>query len=257
MIPRAEGDIEESARLYALTRSPRARERVCELSLPLVRRLATSILRRLPAHFTDDDLVGDGCVGLLRAIDRFDPERGMSFESWAARIVRGAMLNGLRRMDTVPERVRRDARNLDRSRWQIAQVDGQTPTDAVAAVGAGLSRKKLEAVLLALRRAVPVSLEAPIPQPFDNVVTLRDRLADHAADPALAVSWRSLRAVVAQAVAQLPDRERTIISSFYGGQSTFRTIGGRLGISKQRVSQIHCSAISSLRSILSGQLRDA
>ncbi len=257
MIPRADGDLEETARLFALTRSARARERVCELALPLVRRLAAHVLRRLPSHFTDDDLIGDGCVGLLRAIDRFDPERGMSFENWAARIVRGAMLNGLRRMDTVPERVRRDARNLDRSRWQIAQVRGATPTDAIAAHGAGLSRRKLEAVLLALRRAVPVSLEAPIPQPFDNIVTLRERLAAEGADPALTISGRAQAAVVAQAVAKLPARERAIIDAFYGAQTTFRAIGGRLGISKQRVSQIHCSAMASLRGILTGQLFDA
>jgi RNA polymerase sigma factor for flagellar operon FliA len=257
MIPRIDCDLEEAARMFALTRSPRTREQVCELALPLVRRLATGVLRRLPAHFTDDDLIGDGCVGLLRAIDRYDPERGMSFESWAARIVRGAMLNGLRRMDTVPERVRRDARNLDRARWKIAQADGSAPTDAAAAAGACLSRKKLHAVLLALRRAIPISLDAPIPQLYGNVVTLADKLQSDGADPAQAVSSRTVRAVVAQAVNKLGPRERMIIATFYTGETTFRAIGGRLGISKQRVSQIHGHALVSIRNILSRQLLDA
>ena len=257
MIPRADGDIEETARMFALTRAPQARERLCELMLPLVRRLAAGILRRLPAHFTDDDLIGDGCVGLLRAIDRFDPQQGMSFESWAARIVRGAMLNGLRRMDTVPERVRRDARNLDLVRWRIAQVQGVTPSDSTAAAEAGLSAKKLHAVLLALRRAVPVSLEAPIPHPFDNNITLRERIQSDVADPGDTVSLRSMRAAVVDAVTKLPKRERMILATFYTGETTFRAIGGRLGISKQRVSQIHGHALATLRSTLSRQLLDA
>jgi RNA polymerase sigma factor for flagellar operon FliA len=250
MIPRVEGDIEEAARMFALTRCPHTRERLCELALPLVRRLASSVLRRLPSHFTDDDLIGDGCVGLLRAIDRFDPQHGMSFENWAARIVRGAMLNGLRRMDTVPERVRRDARNLDRARWRIAQSQGRAPTDACAAAGAGLSRRKLNAVLLALRRAV-------ISQSPDHVVTLRDKLQADVVDPAFSVSQESVRAAVAQAVTKLPPRERVIIATFYTGRTTFRAIGGQLGISKQRVSQIHGHALTNLRNILSTQLHDA
>ncbi len=257
MIPRVDGDLEEAARMFALTRSQPARELLCELSLPLVRRIAAGILRRLPAHFNDDDLVGDGCVGLLRAVEKFDPQRGMSFESWAARIVRGAMLNGLRRMDTVPERVRRDARQLDRARWRIAQTQGSAPTDAAAADGAGLTRKKLAAVLLALRRAVPTSLDAPIPQVYDNVVTLADKLPADVIDPAQAVSARSVRAAVARAVTKLPPRERMIISTFYATDTTFRAIGGRLGISKQRVSQIHGQALTSLRTILAPQLLDA
>jgi RNA polymerase sigma factor for flagellar operon FliA len=181
----------------------------------------------------------------------------MSFESWAARIVRGAMLNGLRRMDTVPERVRRDARNLDRARWRIAQADGGVPTDAAAAAGAGLSRKKLHAVLLALRRAIPISLDAPIPQLHENVVTLSDKLQADGDDPACAMSMKSVRAVVARAVTKLPPRERMVIATFYTGETTFRAIGGRLGISKQRVSQIHGHALVSLRNILSSQLLDA
>ena len=257
MIPRVEGNLEETARMFALTRCAHARERLCQLALPLVRRLASSVLRRLPSHFTDDDLIGDGCVGLLRAIDRFDPQHGMSFESWAARIVRGAMLNGLRRMDTVPERVRRDARNLDRARWRIAQAQGRAPTDAGAAIGAGLSRKKLNAVLLALRRAVPVSLDAPISQSPDHVVTLRDKLAADTLDPGACVSQQAMRSAVAQAVTKLPARERVIIAAFYTGRTTFRAIGGRLGISKQRVSQIHGHALTNLRNMLSARLLDA
>src|ERR1700694_4087392 len=144
MIAPQETCLELAARTFAASRSACDRERVREAALPLVRRIAAGVLRRLPTHFTTDDLIGDGCVGLLRAVDRFNPSHGILFEAWAARIVRGAMLNGLRRMDVIPERVRRDARTLDAARWRIAQRDGAAPSDCAAAENAGLNIRKLD-----------------------------------------------------------------------------------------------------------------
>ena len=255
MIAAAERDLEEAARIFAASRDADDRERLCEAAMPMVRRLAAGILRRLPAHFTADDLIGDGCLGLLRAIDRFDPAHGISFEVWAARIVRGAMLNGLRRMDIIPERVRRDARTLDAARWRLAQHAGAAPSDVAAAADAGLNGKKLDAVLLALRRAIPVSLDAPL-QLSENSATLGERLPAEGIDPAQHAVVQSVRAAVMQAVRTLPAREQHILAAFYAGERTFRAIGGKLGISKQRVSQIHGRAISTLRTRL-GQRPDA
>jgi len=251
----ADGTLEQAAQQFASTRSAADRERLCEAALPLVRRLAAGVLRRLPAHFVADDLIGDGCVGLLRAVDRFDPAHGISFEAWASRIVRGAMLNGLRRMDVIPERVRRDARSLDAARWRLAQDEGAAPSDSAAAADAGLNVRKLEAVLLALRRAVPVSLDAPL-QPHEQSASLGDRLPSDSIDPVHHVIVQSVRRAVARAVQTLPPREQMILAAFYGGETTFRAIGGRLGISKQRVSQIHGRAINALRNRL-GQRPDA
>jgi len=258
MIAHLEPDIEELAVVFAFTRSPRVREVICQLALPFVRRLASRVLRRLPPHFTDDDLIGDGSVGLLRAIDRYDPRRGIGFLKWATRIVRGSMLNGLRRMDSVPERVRKDARDLDQARWSLAQEEAVIPTDAEAAARAGLTATKLAAVQLALRRAVPISLEAPIPQRYGNIVTLRDRLATpDDDDPATVATHRSSCDALGRAVRRLPARERAIIAAFYGRQTSFRALGGHLGISKQRVSQIHNQALSELRAALSPPAAEA
>lgn len=250
-------DLEQAAQEFTASRTAAARERLCEAALPLVRKLAASVLRRLPSHFVSDDLIGDGCVGLLKAIDRFDASRGMRFEVWAAKLIRGSMLNGLRTMDLIPERVRRDARNLDRARWGLAQHQGHAPTDAAAAAQAGLSSQKLRAVLLALRRALPASLDVPPPLSIDQTSPLGERLPGEAADPANTVARRSVASTVAKAVRTLPPRERLIIAAFYSGDTTFRVIGGRLGISKQRVSQIHGRAIESLRMLLAPELLNA
>src|SRR4029077_20070670 len=134
--------VQELAIRFASSRGADDRAELCEAALPLVRKRACGGLRRLPAYFTIDDLIGDGSVGLLRAVDRFDPSLGATFEHWAGRIVRGAIFNGLRRMDFVPERVRRDARTLEASRWSIAQRSGTSPTDREAAASAGLDGKQ-------------------------------------------------------------------------------------------------------------------
>jgi RNA polymerase sigma factor FliA len=251
--------LERASLEFLQSRSVQARERLCEAGLPLVRRMAISVLRRLPSHFTADDLIGDGSVGLLRAIDRFDPTRGMRFELWAARLIRGAILNGLRTMDIVPERVRRDARSLDLARWRLAQHQGTAPSDTAAAARAGLTQRKLNAVLLALRRSMPISLDAPPPLCSEQMSSapMYDRIDSHTPDPAHEVAQRTANEAVTRAVRSLPPREQLIIQCFYGSGSTFRTIGGRLGISKQRVSQIHGRALECLRTMLAAAHVDA
>ncbi|HXM19364.1 MAG TPA: sigma-70 family RNA polymerase sigma factor [Candidatus Tumulicola sp.] len=248
--------LEACALHFVKSRCPHERERICDLAMPLVRRLATSLLRRLPTHFTADDLIGDGCVGLLRAIERFDPSFGASFETWAARLIRGAMLNGLRRMDIVPERVRRDARVLDAARWRLAQGEGKAPDDKAAARGAGLDQRRLASIHLALRSAAPASLDASV-QPGEEGPRLGDRIACESPNPAAVVTERITRGDIGRAVTELPDRERYIVASFYGRSITFREIGQRLGISKQRVSQLHARALSDLKSALTGRSLEA
>jgi RNA polymerase sigma factor FliA len=242
-------DLQACAERYAASRSERDLEALCETALPLVRKIAGCVLRRMPHYFTIDDLVGDGCVGLLRAADRYDAGVGPSFEHWAGRIVRGAIFNGLRRMDFVPERVRRDARTLEISRWKIAQRKGAAPSDDEAALSAGLDAKKLDAVRVALRRSAPHSLDMPAPNTGETA-PLRDKLRAVEIDPAEWVERRALRAAVGRAVSALPPRERLIVTAFYSGNRSFRQIGEGLGISKQRVSQLHGRALVGLRAAL-------
>lgn len=234
---------------FAQSRASADRAALCEAALPLVRRIAGCILRRLPAYFTIDDLVGDGSVGLLRAVDRYDPTVGSTFEHWVGRIVRGAIFNGLRRMDFVPERVRRDARILEASRWRITQGRGISPSDDEAAESAGLDRKQLAAVKLALRRSSAHSIDIPVPN-SDDTQLLRDKLPASGGDPATWIERHALCMAVGRAVSALPARERLIVASFYAGNVSLRQIGDRLGISKQRVSQLHGRALVGLRAAL-------
>ncbi|MBV8170359.1 MAG: sigma-70 family RNA polymerase sigma factor [Candidatus Eremiobacteraeota bacterium] len=242
------------ATTFAASRSRADRDRLCEAALPLVRRVAMTVRRRLPQHFSYDDLIGDGCLGLLRAIDRYDPSFGVSFESWAGRIVRGAMLNGLRRMDAIPERVRRDARALEQARWIVAQRTGSSASEREAAQMASLSSTKLDAIRQAGRLAT-LSIDRPPSGSAGSPIS--ERLPDEQPDPATEASERAFQALVARAITLLPRRERAILEAFYRGGATFGAIGKQLGVSKQRVSQLHGRAIHVLRIKLKALRADA
>jgi RNA polymerase sigma factor (sigma-70 family) len=216
--------------------TPDERERTIRRLLPLVRRIAKRVARVLPGSELDD-LVGDGCVGLLRAVDAFDPAFGTSIEHYARRVVLGSMLNGVRRLDPVSERVRRIVRNAERERYAIAAVSGRLPSMA-----------ELEQRLPALARArasafrgSPLSLDAPLP------AGVAPPAADRSADPARLVADAAERARIRAAIDALPPRQRSVVVAHYYDRHALRAIGEQMHVSPQRASQLHLLAIRRLR----------
>jgi RNA polymerase sigma factor (sigma-70 family) len=216
-----------------------AREAAIRDLFPLVRTIARRVARLIAA--TDlDDLVGDGCVGLIRAVDSFDPARGTDLARYARYIIAGEMLNGVRRRDPVSERVRRIIRLAERERFALACERGELP-----------SMTEMEERVPELRRAraevhcyVPLSTDAPLPEKEAPVL-------DRGADPQLVSERDAERAFMEAAIAALPPRQRTIVLAHYFGERSLREIGDRFAISPQRVSQLHLSALARLRRTLS------
>jgi len=207
-----------------------------ELLFPKLRRWAGRVSRSVSAVVDVDDLIGDGCVGLLRAIDTYDPFYGTTLEQYARRVCLGAMLNGLRRMDTVSERVRRTLRAADQARFARAQELGRLETP-----------RELEGTIPRLRRAreaafthAPLSLDASFGLDPGALADSRDEPSDRALRAALK---RELR----DAVDALPPRHRQVMALHYYGELSMHAIARRMDISAQRVSQIHRSAIKKLR----------
>lgn len=211
------------------------REEQVRALLPMVRKLARR-LRRLVPSFDVDDLVGDGSIGLLRAIDSFDPQRGTRLEEYARRLIIGAMLNGIRRMDPVSERSRRIVRDGENARYTLAASVGEVPTmREMEKRCPGYGR-----ALTAAYRGQPLSLDAPLP--------LGEALAsDWSDDPAGIVERRSQSAGLAALLDGLPPRHRQIMLMHYYQGNSLRNIGRRLAISPQRASQLHQSAIDKLK----------
>jgi RNA polymerase sigma factor for flagellar operon FliA len=211
------------------------REEQVRAMLPLVRRLARR-LRRLVPSFDVDDLVGDGSIGLLRAVDSFDPQRGTRLEEYARRLVIGAMLNGIRRMDPVSERSRRIVRDGENARYSLAASAGEVPTmREMEKRCPGYAR-----ALTAAYRGQPLSLDAPLP--------LGEALVnDWSDDPARIVERRAESAYLVALLDGLPARQRQIVLMHYYRGNSLRSIGRRLAISPQRASQLHLSAIEKLK----------
>lgn len=215
------------------TREARVRE-----LLPLVRAIARRVRRMVPSADLDD-LIGDGSVGLIRAVDSFDPSRGVPLEHYARRVILGAMLNGVRRMDPVAERVRRTLRAAERARYALAHQLGTLPTlPAMEAHLPALARARTEA-----HRRVPLSLDAPLP--------IGERLApDASGDPQTVVAAAIERERLRGAIAALPLRERQIVVAHYFSERPLRELVVPLRVSHQRVSQLHLLAVQRLRAAL-------
>jgi RNA polymerase sigma factor for flagellar operon FliA len=206
--------------------------------LPLVKQLARRVHRMLP-RIELDDLVGDGSVGLIRAVDAYDPALGIPLPLYARRVVLGAMLNGVRRLDPVSERVRRTMRLGERACDALAQELGATPSAAAVDERVpGLARARVEAY-----RGTPLSLDAALPP--------GERLAPAACnDPALVVEAHAERLRLHAAIAALPGRHRRIVCAHYYAGRSLRSLHGDLGVSAQRVSQLHLRAVQRLRAQL-------
>lgn len=211
------------------------REEQIRALFPLVRTIARRTARLLGT--TDfDDLIGDGSVGLIRAVDSFDPLRGPSLEQYARRVIAGAMLNGIRRMDHVSERIRRTIRYADRERFALASERGSLPT--IAEMEA--RHPAFRAARACAYRAIPLSIDAPLPND--------ERLhVDRSNNPQAIVETRDARALMHGALGKLPQRERRVIASHYFGEKSLRDLSRDLAISPQRVSQLHLLGLARLR----------
>lgn len=211
------------------------REATIREHLPLVRQIARR-MQRVVAAADLDDLIGDGSIGLIRAVDTFDSSRGTTLELYARRLIAGAMLNGLRRQDPVSERVRRTIRRAEERRYKLAQEQGTLP----GFVALERSDPTLRRARTAAHRQAALSLDVPLPGG-------RDALEDWNADPSRAAAARARRHELDAAIALLPERQRRILSLHYSRDLTLHAIGSALRVSPQRISQLHLAALVKLR----------
>lgn len=212
-------------------------EQIREL-FPLVKKIARRVHRMIPGS-DPDDLVGEGSLGLIRAVDTFDGSRGPSLQQYAARIILGAMLNGLRRLDPVSERVRREIREAERERFALATQAGAMPTQQEME----RRRPALHRASVHAYRYTPLSLDGPLPS--------GERLSgDWGADPAILAGKRGERDGVHAALRALPIRQQHVLGLHYFGGHSLHQIGKALAISPQRASQLHLAALKNLRKIM-------
>lgn len=219
------------------------REALIRQYFPLVKKIARRIHRLVPTVEVGD-LVGDGSIGLIRAVDQFEPGYGIPLEQYARRLISGAMLNGIRRMDPVPERARRVVRDGEAARYRLAAERGSLPhNDELEALHPGFLRASTAA-----HHAVPLSLDAPLPEG-------EHLQADWQDDPAEIITERARNERVHGALGRLTARQRRVMHEHYFAERSLREVGSELEISPQRASQLHQTALLRLKKELNATAR--
>ena len=219
---------------------------------PMIKYVANRIALRLPSHIEVDDLISVGVMGLIDAIEKYDPTRGAKFKTYAEFRVRGSILDELRALDWVPRSIRQKAANVDAVSHKLQARFGRPPEDEEVAAEMGVSLEQFFATLNETKSMPLISLEdLGIAKESGERQSLLECLAGKSdVDPQTQLRLTELKSIIAKAIDSLPEKERLMISLYYYEELTMREIGEVLGITESRVSQIHSKAVFRLRTKL-------
>ncbi len=227
-----------------------AREQLILRYLHLVKYVTGRLAIGLPAHVDSDDLYSYGIFGLINAIERFDHRRGIKFETYAITRIRGSILDGLRAMDWVPSSLRQRARELEEAYARVEHRLGRAATDEEVAAELGVTVEELQRLIQDLSRSQLVSLEEMwlSSDREEGEFTLKDVLRDvKADDPYAAAVVTETKEMLAQAIENLPEKERLVVTLYYYEGLTAKEISQIMKLSVSRISQLHSKAIFRLR----------
>jgi len=216
--------------------------------LPLVRSIARMMALTLPHTVEVDELVGYGVIGLINAARRFDPKRGVKFETYANPVVRGAILDGLRQMDSVSQTMRRKARRVSKLVAELAMSLGRMPSDKEIADKIGLSLKGYYELSREIEPAVQIPLDSLMIDDKGSLIVLIDQ--NEISRPDEVAERKEVRSLLLDAIGRLPRRERRVITLHYYGSLKVTDIAGLMGVSHARISQIHKKALVHLSTLL-------
>jgi RNA polymerase sigma factor FliA len=243
----------ESWRRYKKTGDQQSRNQLILAYSPIVKYTAGRIASRMPAHVELAELISYGLGGLIEAVERFEPARGVKFESYAGTRIRGAILDELRSLDWVPRAVRREAREIEKATADLSGRLHRMPTDAELAAEMSIETEALDASLQRVADARMLALDQPWDiRAADGVeTTLLQTLPDtHAVDPAASADAADLRDRIADAIEHLPEREQLVLGLRYHQELRLAEIGEILGVTESRISQLHAKAVLQLRALL-------
>jgi len=240
---------------YKADGDQQARERLVLAYSPLVKYVAGRVSSGLPAHVEEADLISYGLLGLISAIERFDPEREIRFETFAVTRIKGSIIDELRSLDWVPRSVRAKAREIEQANAKLENKLQRAPTDAEMAAALGVTQDEFQESLVKIANSSVVALDElwTVSDSSGDQVSLLDTIPDPgAADPVRELDISDMKDSLADAIARLPEREKLVIALYYYENLTLREIGEVLGVTESRVSQLHTKAVLRLKSKLQG-----
>ena len=231
----------------------RARERLVVAYSPLVKFIAGRMASGLPSHVEEGDLISYGLLGLIGAIERFDLEREIKFETFAVARVKGAIIDELRSLDWVPRSVRARARDVEKANAKLEGKLQRSPTDEEMAEELKITVEDFQNALLEIANSSVLALDDlwtfADPEGGGGQISVLDTITDpNAVDPESEAQSSEVKDRLADAIESLPERERLVIALYYYENLTLREIGEVLGVTESRVSQLHTKAVLALRS---------
>ncbi|MGI9100562.1 MAG: RNA polymerase sigma factor WhiG [Solirubrobacteraceae bacterium] len=237
-------------RRYKRDGDERARERLVVAYSPLVKYVSGRMASGLPAHVEEADLISYGLGGLISAIQRFELEREIKFETYAITRIKGSIIDELRSLDWVPRSVRARARAIERANSQLEHKLQRAPTDEEMADDLEMTVGDFQDALLQISNSSVAALDElwTVSDASGDQVSLLDTLQDPGSpDPAAVMDATELKDRIADAIARLPEREKLVVALYYYENLTLREIGEVLGVTESRVSQLHTKAVLRLR----------
>ena len=244
---------------YKASAEVELRDRLIIHYSPLVKYVAGRVGVGLPQNVEQADLVSNGIFGLIDAIEKFEPERGYKFETYAMSRIKGAILDGLRSIDWVPRSVRMKARAIEQAYTKLESAQRRSPTDAELAEELDMSETQLQSTLSQISFVGLAALDEILLVGGDRgeSLTLGDTVADDSAGPMAAYEVEEMRHILADAINRMSEREKLVLSLYYYEGLTLNEIGQVIGVTESRVCQIHTKAVIHLRSKLAAADRES
>jgi len=225
-----------------------------EQHLPLVKHIVFQVAVHFPRHVDREELARAGALGLVEAARRYDGERGVPFERFAAQRIRGAILDAVRSADWAPRSVRMLARRMESAEQRLAARLGRVPDPAEVAEELGIDRAELDRLQDRMFRSVVLALEHEVVDDHDEDLTLIDVLTDRSAtEPLEELETRELLGYLRDAVDLLPERQRLVVVGYFLEGRTSQELARFLGVTESRISQLRSEALEMLREGIEAQ----
>ena len=235
---------------YKETDSKIAKDKLLVEYAHLVKYIANRVAINLPASVDRNDIVSSGIIGLIKAVETFEPERGFKFETYAGHKIRGAILDELRALDWVPRSIRQKSRDLQKVYAKLENELGRIPYDDEVCEELNVSMEEFEKLLSDVAPTTIISLEEALPDRSSDSKEIRliDTIEDPGSEnPLRQLGFKEIKQILKETIENLPEKEKLVVALYHFEELTLKEIGVVLDISESRVSQIHSKAILKLR----------
>lgn len=224
---------------------------------PLIRFVAQRIAARLPSNIDVDDLISAGVIGLMDAIDKYDPSRDNKFKTYAEFRIRGAILDELRSQDWVPRSVRDKAKKIEKTYAELEQYLGRTATDTELSEALGVSLEEYHETVAKVKAVTMLSIDELTGQNQHDRKSLIDCLENKSCrNPFFQLKSKLVRELLMKNIEELPEKQKLVLSLYYYEELNLKEIGKILDVTESRVSQLHTQAVEKLRTKLKDNLAE-